>query len=104
MPKLNEIEGLLIKREIIRKPENMLSPVQMGINQAIDQMGERAIGMNREKLAELCYALRCKINGGKGFTGWDVVGKDKSHPIYWVCLEDADAIIAKESEIIEVKK
>lgn len=63
---------------------------------------EVKITIDREKLAGECYKLRCKINGGKTFVDWDIVCKDKAHPVYWVCLEDADSIIASQATLLKV--
>lgn len=45
-----------------------------------------------EDIAEEIYKLRCKINGGKGFVPWKIISQDKKHPMYFVCLEDAQPI------------
>lgn len=84
--KLNEIKNLMIKKETLLPSDDFQTrDIANAINEAIDQQGQVKIGINREKLAEV---LSISVYGP--------MAKDD-------CLKLADAIIAREAELLEVK-
>jgi len=85
--KCSEIKGFLVEK-VNPNCEEPTHSLNVGYNQAIDQQGEVKLGLNREKLALTIqeYNEHRKANPGGAFYTFEL----------------ADAIIAKENEIIEV--
>lgn len=91
--KLNQIEGLMIKKFYPHDPRLNLPEKEEGFNKAINQIGSREIGNNRDRLAKII----------KNEILWqssdDYPSLSKEDFTYHL----ADAIISKESSILEFK-
>lgn len=66
-----------------------------GFNEAIDQLGSRSIRINREKLAKILFKISYPVD--------DFIWENYSnlHKLY---LDDADAIISQEKQLIEYQE
>lgn len=80
--KIRDIKELLLDVKQIPLHEDYAEALTIGFNKAIDLQGKRSIGLNRNKLIEI---IKEKWNTHEG----------------WVLM--ADAIIANESKLLEVK-
>lgn len=69
-------------------------------NSALSQQGEVGIGLNREKLAELLFN-QFNVWDDSELNKWENVKKSYYIYLYW--LGKADAIIADEGDLLEVK-
>lgn len=74
-----------------------LSPEDEGWDKAIDQLGSRSIGINRERLAKSIFEYEMNLTNNIYAKWHDMLSKKA-----W--FNKADAIIAKEKEIIEYKE
>lgn len=98
MVKIKDIEGALKKKKEISEWEDMGARGRIyGFNNAIDQIGEREIGLNREKLI---------VAIGKSLFNnyFHLMEPEQAKNSKDTCKTIADAIIAQEKEILEVRK
>lgn len=98
--KLSEIPGALVEKgPYSRPPANELdmtegrSGYSQGWDSAVDIQGQISIGLNRERLAKTIHARRF------GKDSWNI---ELSY-IKKQYLKDADAIIAAQKDLLEVK-
>lgn len=97
--KLSEIDRLMVEKQDTYECMNFscISDFALGFNQAIDQLGSRSIGINRERLVKLIIKrlpyMYVLSKEDKNFEE-DTIGAELI----------ADAIIAKENELIEYKE
>ncbi len=104
--KLGDVKGLMIDKKYIKHPRSgklYTTPGFTGRNQAIDQMSTRQIGLNREKLALELYA-HCTDRRAAGILEKFIIQDFNKCEVKGKYYAMADAIIAAESEIIEVKE
>lgn len=97
--KIKDIPNALITKEPI-DPDSYGGNYdrEMGFNEAIDQQGEVDIGLNRERLAKLLFE-KSSVLVEMGCI-WSRQGPTTKEKYYIL----ADAIIAAESTLLEVKK
>ena len=96
-----DIKGFLIDKS---DQDNHMA---MGLNIGIDSQGEKVLGLNREKLAEVSYnsCMPYKHLDGRKVT-WEEL--KQSTKVFYIVEKEAhyrlaDTIIAKEHELIEVQ-
>lgn len=97
MIKLSEISGLMIDRKILDLPDEDIETFISGFNDAIFTQGQKLIGLNRERLAKTIFEYQMFTTRNEYCKWDDLLSKG-------VWLQEADAIIAAEKELFEVKE
>lgn len=93
--KIKDIRGAAIEKKM--HPLNCVgkcSCVDASFNKAIDQQSEVAITLNREKLAGHLFMIKKGLNAPE----------NEQVMIFEECYREADAIISKQHELLEVVK